>query len=93
MVDISLDVVAVAIANAVADRWTCAADVEVTACASCVGTEARCAGAGIQGVLGCCNPDEHCVQRRSYISSCKPKSWRIPAFWDGNIRTCAENTH
>lgn len=75
----SVDAVAIAIADAITKGENCRASVEVRACAGCVGTEwSRCAGFGIDGVLGCCDPSHVCMQRNWMTAMCVDQEYTPP---------------
>eukprot|EP00892_Ulva_mutabilis_P005165 jgi/Ulvmu1/301/UM001_0305.1 len=85
----SVDAVAVAIATAITKGENCQATASAKACVGCTGTKwNRCAGFGIDGVLGCCDPKHVCMQRNAMTSVCVDADYKAPAGWDGRIREC-----
>jgi hypothetical protein len=48
----------------------------------------QCAGDGIDGAMKCCNGKDHCVQKNSDYSECRPKTAKIPDGWAGKTLAC-----
>lgn len=84
--------IATAFADAIAGWDDCGAVAETQACIGCVGRNERCAGTSVgPAVLGCCDPNDVCVERNARVSRCKASTWTAPSSWTGTIRSCNEN--
>lgn len=75
----SVDAVAFAIAEAITKGDNCRAQASANACVGCTGELwQRCAGFGIEGVLGCCNQLHVCMRRNSMTSVCVEADYTPP---------------
>ena len=70
---------ATAITKAITKGEDCRATADATVCVGCI-TEKwkRCAGFGIDGVLGCCNPLHVCMQRNWMTAVCVDTGYTPP---------------
>lgn len=54
----------------------------------CAESTEQCGGAGIDGVLPCCDPDHRCVVRTDDFFMCRHRLATTPSGWDGRIADC-----
>eukprot|EP00892_Ulva_mutabilis_P006142 jgi/Ulvmu1/38/UM001_0040.1 len=60
---------------------------------ACVATWKKCAGEGIPAgtIRPCCDPEDHCVEKTSKYSQCRPVSRDIPSSWpSGKVLNCTD---
>lgn len=84
--------ISTAFAAAIAGWDDCGTIAETDACIGCKARDEVCAGSTVGDVvLGCCDPNDVCLERNSRRSYCKAADYQPSRFWTGTIHTCNEN--
>ena len=63
------------------------------ATSQCAARNAACRGAGVDGVIPCCESEQQCVRRTETESRCRTRGRSLPSFFLGGIDefpVCAE---